>query len=83
MAPSMPALYRRIHDALLRDGVVKTDSAAWAMATSEVARGCRYGKTGRVKLKGVTKAQYCAAYAQWKKSHPKGSGFGKNVKGRG
>lgn len=83
--PSMPALYHRIHDALLREGVAKTDSEAWRRAVAAVARGCLTGQTGipGVELEGTTRAQYCAAYKKWKKDHPKGTGLGKNPNGRG
>lgn len=83
MSASMPALHHRIHDHLIAKGF--TDSAAWAIATDSVAEGCRTGDTnfpGKQQMNPISRAEYCAAYAEWKTNH-KGSGRGKNPAGRG
>lgn len=81
---SLPKLYHEIHDHLVADG--KPDSIAWPIAIAAVAKGCLSGKTtfpNQAKFGAVARARYCAAYAEYKKSHPKGTGFGKNFSGRG
>jgi hypothetical protein len=85
--PHMPRLYHEIVRHLLANGF--TSAQAWPIAVEAVAKGCTMGisslpeKAGGKKKLGVkARARYCAAYAEWKKSHPKGSGIGKKI-GRG
>lgn len=67
----MPALYDRIHKHLVAKGI--EDGHAWAVTVNMVRRGCL---TGDLNFKGIQqmdkgkRAQWCAAYAEWKKSHP-------------
>lgn len=82
----MPALYNRVHDAIKRKNPGWTDSRVWATTVSAIAKGALTGDTnfpGRQDMGPIARAEYAAAYAQWKKSHPKGTGFGKNYAGRG
>ena len=82
--PHMPELYNRIHDHIVRKGM--TDSAAWAIAVKAVAKGCLEGEAdfpGKQTFGPIARARYCAAYAQWKKDHPRGTGYGKVKEGRG
>lgn len=80
---SMPALHHRIHDHLIAKGF--TDSAAWAIAVDSVAKGCATGDVnfpGVQQMNAISRAEYCAAYAEWKANH-KGTGRGVNLFGRG
>lgn len=81
--PLLPELYHRIHDHLKKKGI--PDNVAWPIAVEAVAKGCLTGKTS-FKHSGdfgaVARARYCEAYAAYKKSHPKATGFGKKF-GRG
>lgn len=82
--PHMPRLHHRIHDHVMKAGKF-TDSAAWAIAVDAVAKGCKSGDTnfpGKQTMGAVSRARYCAAYAEWKKNHS-GSGRGTNPSGRG
>lgn len=68
---SMPELYDRIHDHLVKKGM--SDSHAWAVTVNAVRKGCLTGDTnfpGRQDMGAISRARYCAAYAQWKKTHP-------------
>lgn len=75
--PHMPKLYHRIHKHLVAAGM--SEDRAWAVTVNAVRKGCL---TGDLNFKGLQKmdkgkrAEWCAAYAQWKKSHP-----GKSAKG--
>lgn len=74
--PSMPRLYHRIHDHLVAKGM--PSGRAWAVAVNAVRKGCLSGDLNFKGLQSMSKpkrAEWCAAYAQWKKSHP-----GKSVK---
>ncbi len=70
---SMPKLYHRIHDHLVAKGM--PSDRAWAVAVNAVRKGCL---TGDLNFKGLQsmdkgkRAAWCAAYAAWKKTHPKG-----------
>lgn len=78
-----PPLYHRIVKHLMAKGF--SESHAWATANRAVAKGCLEGDTnfpGRQDMGPISRARYCAAYAAWKRSHPKGSGLGK-VPGKG
>lgn len=84
--PSMPKLHHRIVKHLIAKGF--PSSKAWPIAVEAVAKGCLLGisslpgdKGKKVKLGKKARAEYCKAYAQWKKNH-KGTGFGKKI-GRG
>lgn len=69
---SMPALYDRIHDHLVAKGM--SDSHAWAVTVNAVRKGCLTGDTnfpGRQDMNAISRAEYCEAYAQWAKKHPK------------
>lgn len=77
--PHMPALYHRIFDHIKAEKPSWSDSRVWATVVRAVAKGCLTGDVnfpGRQKMGAVKRAEWCRAYAQWKKSHPKGSGLG-------
>ena len=79
--PHMPQLYNRIHDHIARKNPSWSDSRVWATTVQAVAKGCLTGDTnfpGKQEMGPIGRARYCAAYASWKKSHPKGTGFGVN-----
>lgn len=83
---SMPPFYHEVFRAIKRTNPGWTDSRAWATATVAIARGALSGDTnfpGKQTISGINRAKFVAAYAAWRKTHPRGSGFGKNVIGRG
>lgn len=83
---SMPPFYHEVFRAIKRTNPQWTDSRVWATATVAIARGALSGDTsfpGVERIGAVKRAKFVAAYAMWKKNHPKGSGFGKNMIGRG
>lgn len=62
------------------------ERTAWKITVSSVAKGCLFGKTSfpnHASFGAVARTRYCAAYAAWKKKHPKGSGLGTSPVGRG
>lgn len=68
----MPRLYHRIHDHLKKKGF--TDQQAWAIATNAVRKGCLSGDTnwpGKQEMGAISRARYCAAYAEWQKNRAK------------
>jgi hypothetical protein len=78
-----PPLYHRIVKHLMAKGF--SESHAWATANRAVAKGCLTGELnfpGHQEMNKGNRAQWCAAYAAWKRTHPKGSGLGKSP-GRG
>lgn len=67
----MPALYHRIVKHLKRDAGM-TEDHAWATAVNAVRRGCLTGDLnfpGLQKMSKGKRSEWCAAFAQWKKSH--------------
>lgn len=83
MAASMPRLHHRIKNHLIKKGF--TESQAWAIAVSSVAKGCATGDTnfpGKQSMNKISRAEYCKAWAEWKKNHS-GTGVGANPAGRG
>lgn len=69
--PSMPKLYHDIHKHILASGYPA--KFAWGAAVNAVRKGCLEGDAsfpGKQTFGPVARAKYCAAYAQWKKSHP-------------
>jgi hypothetical protein len=75
----MPELYDRIHDHIKRANPGWSDSRVWATTVRAVAKGCATGDVnfpGKQNMNAVSRARYCAAYAQWKKRHPTSSGMG-------
>lgn len=73
--PSMPDLHERIKKHVCKDNPGWTESRCWAVAVDAVRRGCLTGDTnfpGKQEMNAVSRAQYCKAYAEWKKSHPGG-----------
>jgi hypothetical protein len=76
---SMPALYDRIHDHIKAANPSWPDSRVWATTVRAVAKGCLTGDVnfpGKQNMNPISRAKYCAAYAEWKRNHPKGTGFG-------
>ncbi len=80
----MPRLYHRIVKHLIAKGYLP--EAAWPIAVEAVAKGCLLGisslpgdKGKKVKLGKKARTRFCKAFAEYKKSHPKGTGYGKRI----
>lgn len=68
---SMPELYDRIHKHLVEKGM--EEGRAWAVTVNAVRKGCLSGDVnfpGKQDMNPISRAKYCAAYAEWRKSHP-------------
>lgn len=75
---SMPALYDSVHDHIKASKPTWSDSRVWATTVRSIAKGCLTGDVnfpGKQNMNPVSRARYCAAYAQWKRTHKK-SGLG-------
>lgn len=75
----MPQLHESIKKHVCHANPSWMESRCWATAVRAVAKGCATGDVnfpGKQNMNAVSKARYCAAYAEWKANHPKGSGLG-------
>lgn len=82
-----PQLYHEHVKKLMEHGF--PENIAWPIVNEQIALGCLTGKTtlptmggGKQKLTAEVRENWCAAYSEWKKTHTKGTGFGKKP-GRG
>lgn len=69
--PHLPKLYHRIHRHLVEKGM--SESHAWAVTVNMVRKGCLEGDLNFKGIQQMSKpkrAEWCKAYAEYKKSHP-------------
>lgn len=81
-----PPFYHEVFRAIKRANPTWTDARCWATTYVAIARGALTGDTNFPGLQSIgpmKRAKFIAAYAAWKKTHPKGSGLGANPAGRG
>lgn len=67
----MPKLYDDIHKHILASGYPA--KFAWGATVNAVRKGCLEGDAnfpGKQNFGAIARTKYCAAYAEYKKSHP-------------